>query len=398
MDYISRPILKEEAYYGILGQIIKFLSGKTEADDASLLLHAITVFGAMNMGTTTFKALGQGFKTNLYTAVVGPTYSGRKGTAWSLIESIFKKANPEWFKVHTMSGLNTGAGLLNTLKALNEFNCLIIEEEYHRLATASGIKENPLSSILRCAYDGRSLQNMTKEDPIRIPYSNISLIVHSTPFELKLLLRPVDLANGLANRFIWIYSERQCLIPHLQNSYITLPNELEQKLKGAVEYGHSCNSISIDGDAEAYWIELYTSGKLQPPDGKLGELFARAANHILRVSLIYAIGDKDSYIRAQHIQAAYALWEYSYESSIYIFNQSLTSDAIKVMESLKIHQKLKRSSITHEVFKRNHRREEIDNIEKELLSKNLIEISIDKNETGRPTTWWSLKKDMNSDE
>jgi hypothetical protein len=54
-----------------------------------------------------------------------------------------------------------------------------------------------------------------------------------------------------------------------------------------------------------------------------GALLARAEAHVVRLSLIYALLDCSPLIRASHLLAALAVWQYAEESVRHVFGDSL---------------------------------------------------------------------------
>jgi hypothetical protein len=71
-----------------------------------------------------------------------------------------------------------------------------------------------LTPVLRDAWDGADvLQNTTKNSPARATEAHISLISHVTKEDLGMFLSSEDIANGFANRFLWIATTRSKIIP-----------------------------------------------------------------------------------------------------------------------------------------------------------------------------------------
>jgi hypothetical protein len=69
------------------------------------------------------------------------------------------------------------------------------------------------------------------------------------------------------------------------------------------------------------WRELYPalSGDRH---GLAGCLTGRAEAHVLRLSVIYALLDRSPVVRADHLTAAVAVWEYAEQSVVCIFGDS----------------------------------------------------------------------------
>ena len=70
-----------------------------------------------------------------------------------------------------------------------------------------------LSPTLRSAWDGRPLAILTRTAPARASDAHISVIGHITATELHHHIDPVELANGLLNRFLLLGCRRVRLLP-----------------------------------------------------------------------------------------------------------------------------------------------------------------------------------------
>jgi hypothetical protein len=70
--------------------------------------------------------------------------------------------------------------------------------------------------------------------------------------------------------------------------------------------------------------------------GLVGALTSRAEAQVLRLSVIYAVMDKSSVVRSEHLLAALAFWDYAEESARYIFgNASGNPVADRILSALK---------------------------------------------------------------
>ena len=66
-------------------------------------------------------------------------------------------------------------------------------------------------------------------------------------------------------------------------------------------------------------------------EGAAGKMTSRAAAHIRRLALIYAMLDKSSAVDVKHLRAAQLLWGYCEDSAQYIFNGT-TKNQIKLLQ------------------------------------------------------------------
>jgi hypothetical protein len=184
---------------------------------------------------------------------------------------------------------------------------------------------NILSPILRQAWDGSPLQPLTKTSPISCKEPHLSIIGHITPEELRKQLNEIEIANGFANRFMWFYVQRSKEIP---NPTGVPPDELQplvSDLQLAVTFARSIQQMNRDSDAENLWKAVY-SALTSERFGMYGVITQRAAPHVLRLSMIYALMDRLAIITKPHLEAALALWGYS-EQSVKMIFEDMTGDA-----------------------------------------------------------------------
>jgi hypothetical protein len=138
------------------------------------------------------------------------------------------------------------------------------------------------------------------------------------------------MANGFANRFLWVCSTRsKCLAFGGAVDSESL-ERLGEHLRGAVVFARGVERLAWAPEAAQEWERVYPQLSGSRP-GLLGLVTARAEAQALRLALIYALLDKSAEIRFEHLRAALELWRYCADSAAYIFGQALgdsTADAI----------------------------------------------------------------------
>jgi hypothetical protein len=93
--------------------------------------------------------------------------------------------------------------------------------------------------------------------------------------------------------------------------------------------------VTRDDDACALWAEVYPSLSEDRP-GLVGALTSRAEAQVLRLSVIYAVMDKSSVGRPDHLMAALAFWDYAEDSARYIFGSASGNPvADRILSALK---------------------------------------------------------------
>jgi hypothetical protein len=98
--------------------------------------------------------------------------------------------------------------------------------------------------------------------------------------------------------------------------------ELRDELAASIGFARGVGEVTRDDEARAVWREVYGPLSEGKP-GLSGALLARAEAHVLRLSLLYALLDRSAVIRAPHLLAALALWDYCERSVYHVFGECL---------------------------------------------------------------------------
>jgi Protein of unknown function (DUF3987) len=336
----DRPTLDDAALHGLTGDIVQAIEPHTEADSAALLTNLLAFFGNAVDCTPHVMADGNRHGTNLFVVQVGESSKSRKGTALARITSLFKAAEPQWLADRTVSGLSSGEGLINALRdnsgrvdddgeliedGVDDKRLLVIEEEFASTLKVVNRDGNTLSPVVRQAWDGKPMHVLTKANPLRATGAHVSVIGHITKDELSRSLSQTEMANGFANRFLWVSVARSKCLPFGggEPEY----GDAVDRLRRALELGAlRVEPFTFDDDARTLWVSRYedlSDGR----QGLVGSIVGRAEAQVLRLALVYAVMDMSACIRAPHLKAALALWRYADESATYIFS-ALSADPI----------------------------------------------------------------------
>jgi hypothetical protein len=227
--------LGEVAYHGVAGRIVRKIEPHTEASPAALLMTLLTFTGTMIGKGAYVVTDGAHQCVNLFTLIIGSSSKARKGTSLANIERILRLVDPEFMSEKNTSGLSTGEGLITAVRdsvtevtknnktGLSEVKVLDLGVDDKRLIVAEGEFANALrvakrdgnilSGILRNAWDGRDLRTLTRKNPLKSTGPHISILAHITREELLKEMSDVDTVNGFANRFLFVASQRQQLLP-----------------------------------------------------------------------------------------------------------------------------------------------------------------------------------------
>lgn len=338
------PSLDEDAYHGLLGEIVKTITPETEADPAGILLSFLTSFGNAVGNGPRFQVGASSHHANLFTCIVGDTASG-KGQAWSIASKLMSYADPEWTNDCLARGLSSGEGFVERLNdpdsddpfcvpPLKRLLCL--QTEFARPITAMRREGNTLSPILRSAWDCETLEVMTR-GKTRLKASNayVSVLAQITPDELtKLLKNSVEVVNGFANRFLWCVVRSQRLLPHGGN--VSVLDAYDSRLRIALETAKTITDMRRSPEADALWESVYKELK-RSRKGAYGRAVDRACPQVVRLSMIYALADGHPTISVDHLKAALAVWRYCDASARLLFGEDDGEDdpiARKILEVL----------------------------------------------------------------
>jgi hypothetical protein len=350
-----------EAFHGLAGKIVRTIEPASEADPVALLVQTLVAFGNVIGRSAHFVVEADWHRGNEFVVLVGRTSKARKGTSWGRIERLFKEVQEQWASERVQSGLSSGEGLIWAVRdpilkrerikqrgeaaryeeveadpGIADKRLLVYEPEFCNVLKQTERQGNTLSAILRNAWDGRDLRSMTKNSPAKATGAHVSLCGHITADELRRYLTATETANGFANRFLWVCADRSKHLPEGGTVDPAAWDGLRAELVEALTFATSAGRLVRDAQARRIWCEVY--GELS--DGKpglAGALLARAEAHAMRLALIYALLDHSEVIKAEHLLAALALWDYCERSVYYIFGDSMgdpvADDLLRMLRS-----------------------------------------------------------------
>jgi hypothetical protein len=356
------------AFYGLAGDIVRIIEPSSEADPVALLLQILVAFGNCAGRTAHFSVEADQHYPNLNAVMVGATSKARKGTSWGHVKRLFGTVDELWTSNSIQHGLSSGEGLIWAVRdsgsndnGVDDKRLLVLESEFATVLRVMGRQGNVLSAVLRQAWDSGDLRILTRNDPARATGAHISVIGHITVEELRRNLTRTEVANGFANRFLWVDTNRSKCLPEGgrldPDSFLSSISSLRE----ALDYAQSTGEITRDDEAGRLWNSVYEDLSSGSP-GLFGAVTSRAEAQVMRLALVYALLDQAKMIAIEHLRAALAVWRYCEASARRIFGASTgnkTADAI--IEALK---QADRSGITKteitNFFNRNKSAEEID--------------------------------------
>ncbi len=199
---------------------------------------------------------------------------------------------------------------------------LLLESEFAQVLAVAKREGSTVSEVLRRAWDGTTLQTLTRHNSIRATGAFVSLIGHITIDELLRHLNKTEIVNGLMNRFLFVCVRRSKQLPDGGSLEEAQLEPLITRLRTVVSSAKDIGEMKRDGEATRLWHEVYRelSG---PQPGLFGAVISRGEAQVLRLSMLYALLDSSAIIRRVHLLAALSVWEYVEASAKRIFGDSL---------------------------------------------------------------------------
>jgi hypothetical protein len=385
----------DAAFHGLAGRIVKTIEPETEASSELLLVSFLVAFGNW-IGRGPHKLVeATRHYTNEFAVMVGDTSVGRKGTGWDRIRKLFEvteqlsRRNEIWTD-RIKSGLASGEGLIMQVKDGGEEDSrvdkrlMVFEPEFARALIVINREGNTLSAIIRNAWESGNLHTLTKT-PIEATDAHMSIIGHITVEELRKRLKSVEIANGFANRFMYVAVRRSKSLP-FGGGRIDYEG-LAQELLAVGEKARRAGTVRWAKLASSLWAEEYERLS-QGNRGLFGTVTNRAAPHVLRLAMLYALLRGTETIALPDMDAALEVWRYCEDSARYIFGNDLGDEtADTILRALKsCPQGVTRTEIS-ELFSRNADSAEIGRALLLLKSKRLAKCRKEGN-IGRPVERW----------
>lgn len=338
------PKLEPRALHGPIGDYVRAAAPYTEADPAAVLVSTLVAFGVAAGRGPHVVAGNDRHPPALYVAVVGDTSRAAKGTSRAVARPVIERADPD-IASRTLGGFGSGEALVDAVRdpmdeedtdAPLDTRALIFESELGRVLSTIGRQGSILGSLLRTGWDGQRLEVRTRgRGAVVATRYHLGALAHITAEELRTALTSTEIYGGTGNRFLWACARRSRLLPDGGN----VPEDVIDKAAGIL-----ADALDRTGTREMHrtpaatdlWHSIYRDLADDDPGGLVGALTARAAPQCLRLSLVYALADGSSAIDIEHVQAAYALWNYSRASVAWVFGDR-TGDEVadKILDAVR---------------------------------------------------------------
>ena len=338
----------EVVYHGLAGEFVRMVEPHSEADPMALLLQFLAGFGSVIGRSAYFVAESTRHYLNLFLVIVGKTSKARKGSSWSHVKRVLEVCDLLWGTNCVKGGLSSGEGLIWKVRdpiyktvpikekgrqtgeyeetcvdpGVDDKRLLVQEAEFSSVLRMTEREGNTLSPIIRKAWETGNLEALTKNSPAKATNAHISIVGHIVQDEVRRYLSRTEAANGFANRFLWLCVKRSKILPEggqIDELNLGVFTEL---LHQAIEIARGTGELKFDEEARAIWHKVY--GKLsEGAPGLFGAVTSRAEAQVMRVACLYALLDGYSEIKATHLKAALAVWDYCEASARFIFGDAL---------------------------------------------------------------------------
>jgi hypothetical protein len=336
------PVMHEAAYYGLAGEVVRSIEPHSEADPVAILLQFLVAFGNAVGLSPYYQVEGDQHRAKLFVVTSGATSKGRKGTALGRIRQLMGIADGDWERDNIQSGLSSGEGVIFHVRdpistlgkdgiteqvdaGMTDKRLMIVTEEFAGALRVMERAGNTLSPVLRDAWGTSRLQTLTKNSPIKATDSHISIIGHVTDDELRAVLTKVEMANGFANRFLFVRVKRSKLLPHGGHLDFATLQKLGERVGERLTQARTLGRITMTDAAAEAWEKNYPSLSGDRP-GLLGAVLGRAEAQVIRLALIYALLDNTTQIDLPHLRAALAVWGFCEDSATQIWGDIIGDD------------------------------------------------------------------------
>lgn len=408
--------LREEALHGVAGQIVKMIEPHTEADPAALLLQFLAAMGNLVGRDAWICADGARHHLNLFIAIAGATSKGRKGTSWNQVARIFGVLDEKWKNECITNGLSSGEGLIYAVRdpvveqkaakgpsarpgdteevikdpGIEDKRLLVIEGELVSALKVMGREGNTLSAVIRQAWDGGNLNTLVKNNSTRSTAPHITIIGHITKEELLHSLGKTEMANGFANRFLWVAAKRSKILPEGGAVDTVDFSRVINCLRSVIDFAQTVGEITRAEVTRELWHADYIQLSEGKP-GMVGSITGRAEAQVMRLSALFAVLDRSKVILPVHHQAAMAVWKYCEDTARWLFgNRTGDKNADKILAALRNagEDGMSRTEISDTVFTRNLSAHDLHEALQKLVEFNLIRKSRVATRTGATEERW----------
>lgn len=372
------PAWDDSILYGAAGELVRKAAQYNESHPAGMLVDFLVSFGSVLGRGPYFNINETRHFTNEFMARVGDSSKSRKGTGRDAIDGILRLVDPDWYSNRIESGFGSGEAIINrvrdpivetklnhrtgkfdntTVPGVTDKRLCIREGELASIFVLAGKPESRADIVMRDGWDGKPLRNVVKgksrdgfSNSAKCQEPHLSISGDTTISELRQKMPTGADENGFGNRFIYVYVYRVKLCPQ-GGPPIDWTEEIVD-FQQVVKFAKTVKHVSMSGQARKWWNNNYTKFEQEGPDGLAGKMTTRAAAHIRRLAMIYALVDLTDQIELEHFHAAKKLWDYCSESAMFIFG-GVTKEQLRIVQWINRHGPATFGQIREDLYRRN---------------------------------------------
>lgn len=358
------PTVSDEMLYGPLRRIVEAATENSEATRSAVAASALVQFAA-RFGKALGTTVGDSDRTLvLYTLIVGPTGTGRKGTSGEfprrLFELVDKLLEGGWGggllaecrrvpPLRVVTGVSSGQGLIDLVRddgvayhrglerevpGVEDKRLLLALSEFGQLFSAASQDASTLSMVIRDAFDGSVLDNPTRTNPLRATGAHLSILGHITMDEFRRKTieskTSTEATNGLLNRFVVLFSRRDKLVSRPQPVPLAVRQALAAEIANNVHAlfesnlsdhrSHRVVLLNFTDEAQALWDDAYKDVTSASYDSAMvAAIMGRRELHTRVIACLLAAMNGESAVGTGALRAALAWGKYGAESITKVF-------------------------------------------------------------------------------
>jgi hypothetical protein len=223
-----------------------------------------------------------------------------------------------------------------TVPGVPDKRLCIHEGELASIFVLAGKPESRADIVLRDGWDGKPLRNVVKgrgkdgfSNSAKCEEPYLSISADTTIHELRQKMPVGADENGFGNRFLYVYVYRVKLCPQ-GSPELDWSQEIVE-FQQVVKFARGVKHVSMSKRARQWWNDNYSKFEQEGPGGLAGKMTTRAAAHIRRLAMLYALIDLTDEIDLEHFQAAEKLRNYCEESAMFIFG-GVTKEQLRILK------------------------------------------------------------------
>ncbi|MFI5802988.1 DUF3987 domain-containing protein [Streptomyces sp. NPDC051561] len=319
--------------YGPMGKSVRKAMPHTEGDPVAVLAALLALFSGL---ASPYVVQPNGRPAVVWTALVGPSNQGAKGTSYKAALRILGKNFERYLTAAKLSAIHSGPGLVQVLAADRRSSfpgrMYLTFEWSNDMARTN--KCSSYGEVMINVWDGESISNTTKgrggsAEPVEehVEHPLMGFHAHVQPRTLRLAIKPQRAATGLYNRFLLFNSKRsKRLSQRVQRPFdeIKPSKGLAEAFRWVMEeqpaMEWSEEAIDVLDDLTTHYDRLID----ELPE-ELGVFIERSVEQIMRVATILAVTQMRNVIPADAVRAAAAIVDYAAQSATEVMRSPASS-------------------------------------------------------------------------